>query len=218
MASSQQRRGRAKAADRRRMGVYAGIGGAVVVLAVVIGVLSADDAASRVEVADVAGTPTIEGEPLAAAPEDPSADPEVGEPVPVVVGEDFAGNEVTIGAPGSPQLVMFMASWCPACQQELPEVVSWLEEDRLPEGVELVSVVTNLDDTRPNWPPQDWFDREGYEGPLLVDDAEASVASAWGLRATPFWVAVDAEGRVAARVSGLLGADQLDQLATIVAP
>lgn len=211
-------RSRSRAAEaRRRKLIFAAAGVAVVVLAVVIGVLSVDESGPGLSVADVAGSPEIDGEPLDTAPEDPSQDPYVGEPVPVATGEDFDGEPVTIGEPGTPQLLMFMASWCPACQQELPEVVDWMEQGGLPDDVELTTVITNLDDTRPNWPPQDWLEEEGFEGPVLVDDASASVSEAYGLRATPFWVAVDEEGRVVARVAGMLGAEQLDTLAGLVA-
>lgn len=205
-------RDRVRAEERRRRWIFAAVGVGVIAIAVVIGVLSAAETGSALSVADVAGDPTIEGEALSTAPEDPGADPEAGSPSPVVRGTDFDGREVTIGEPGGAQLVMFMASWCPACQEELPEVVDWIDAGGLPEGVDVVSVATLHDDTRPNWPPQEWFEREGFEGPVLVDDAGSSVAEAFGLRATPYWVAIDEEGMVAARVTGMLGAEQLDAL------
>ncbi|MTV25243.1 TlpA family protein disulfide reductase [Nitriliruptoraceae bacterium ZYF776] len=161
-------------------------------------------------VAEVAGSPTIDG---ALQPLPDGADPEVGSPAPQVTGAGFDGEAVTIGEPGTPQMIVFMASWCPACRAELPEMVEWLDEGGLPDGVELVSVSTGLDDARDNWPPQRWFEREGYDGPILVDDAEGSVAQAYGLSATPFWVFVDAEGTVVGRAAGQVPADQLGQIA-----
>ena len=199
-------------AQRRRQLLYAGIAVVVVVLVVLVAVLSMGERDAAVSVEDIAGDPVVSGEPLATLPSS-GADPLVGEPAPTVEGADFAGTPVSIGDGSSPELVMFMASWCPACQQELPEVVSWMEQGGLPDGVELTSVTTGLDASRPNWPPDAWYEEEGYTGRILVDDAEGSVAQAYGLSATPFWVALDADGQVVARIAGLLDATQMSALA-----
>jgi cytochrome c biogenesis protein CcmG, thiol:disulfide interchange protein DsbE len=199
-------------AQRRRQLLLAGIATGVVILAVLVAVLSTGEQERAVSVEDIAGDPAISGDPLPTLPES-GEDPTAGAPAPVVDGADFAGTPVSIGDTGTPELVMFMAAWCPACQQELPEVVSWMEQDGLPDGVELTSVATGLDASRPNWPPDAWFEEEGYTGRILVDDAEGSVAQAYGLSATPFWVALDADGQVVARVAGLLDATQMTALA-----
>lgn len=212
-------RGDAARRARSRQRVTIAIVG-VVALAAVIGIAaltvggSDDDPAPSVD--EVAGEVVVEGDSFSPAPEDPTQDADIGNPAPVIRGEDFDGQPVTIGEPGSPQLLMFLASWCPVCEEELPEVVEWLGNDRLPEDVELIAIATGLDDNRPNWPPQDWLDAEGYDGPVLVDDADGTVAQAYGLPATPYWVALDSDGRAISRLSGLLGADQLDGLASLV--
>jgi cytochrome c biogenesis protein CcmG, thiol:disulfide interchange protein DsbE len=192
------------------------VGAAVVVLAVVIAVLSTREAGSVVRTEDLAGSPRIEGEDLGTFPGDPATDPARGRPAPVVHGEGFDDSPVVVGEPGRAQLVAFMASWCPACQRELPELVAWVDDGRLPDDVELIVVSTGLDHTRPNWPPDDWLEREGYAGPILVDDAQGSVAMAAGLSATPFWLVIDDDGLVALRIAGLLGPEQLDEVAALV--
>lgn len=164
--------------------------------------------------AEVAGAPTVEGG-LPPLPE--TGDPSVGEPAPTATGADFNGNPVSIGEPGTPQMIVFMASWCPACRAELPEVVEWLDEGGLPDGVEFVAVSTSLDDSRPNWPPQRWFEREEYNGPLLVDDEQQSVARAFGMSATPFWVFVDGNGNIVSRAAGQIPMDQVQQVANELA-
>ncbi len=206
-------RQRAKAqSDRKRMLLTALGAVAVVVVIVVVAVFSSQEAGSTPSLADLAGDPAIEGAGLPALPQG-DADPAVGMPAPVVDGADFDGAPVALGAAGRPQLIMFLASWCPACQQELPAVVAWQEAGGVPDGVDLVAVSTGLDPARPEWPPTDWFEREGYGGPILVDDADGSVAGAYGLTGTPFWVALDADGRVAARASGMVEIAQLEALA-----
>jgi peroxiredoxin len=193
--------------------------GGLVVLAFIIGiaVLSTGERGSRVTTDDLAGDPTIEGQPLPPGGQDQPNDPAVGSQAPVVTGADFDGTPVTIGEPGTPQLIMFMAAWCPACQEELRSVSPWLAEGGLREDVALVAVSTGLDDTRPNWPPDEWFESEGFENPVLVDDADGSVASAYGLTATPFWVGLDDQGQVVARAAGMLPIDQIEVLADAVA-
>jgi thiol-disulfide isomerase/thioredoxin len=193
------------------------VGLAVVVLAVLVAVFStSEDARPFVGVDELAGNPTITGDPLVVF-ESGASDPGIGSRAPVVAGADFDGTPTEIGASGSPQLIMFLASWCPACQAELPEVVQWLEAGNLPEGVGFTTVVTGLDAGRPNWPPDVWIEREGYEAPLLVDTAEGEVAQAYGLSATPYWVALDAEGRVAYRTTGMVPPEQLTALAESLA-
>jgi thiol-disulfide isomerase/thioredoxin len=192
------------------------IGLGVVGLAVLIAVLTTTGTDAPASLDAIAGDPTIEGATLPPAG-DPGADPAVGSPAPVVRGAGFDGEPVTLGEPGQPQLVGFMAAWCPHCQDELPEVAGWIAAGEVPAGLEVVAVATGLDPTRPNWPPDAWFEREGYPGPVLVDDAGGSVGAAYGLTGTPYWVGIDADGRIAIRVAGRLGIDTLDQLAQALA-
>lgn len=194
------------------------LGGLVVLAAIVgIAVLSTGERGSRVTVDDIAGEPSIEGQPLPTAGQDPQNDPALGSQAPVVAGADFDGTPVTIGEPGTPQLLMFMASWCPACQQELREVSPWLNEGGLRDDVELIAVATLHRDNAQPWPPDEWFASEDFTYPILVDDADGSVADAYGLNATPFWVALDAEGRVIARIAGMQPLAQIEALADAVA-
>jgi thiol-disulfide isomerase/thioredoxin len=193
--------------------MFVAVGIGVVTLAVLIGVLTAGDAGSRITVSDVARDVEIEGDELPLLDADSAVDPAVGEPAPIVGGEDFDGTPLRIGEPGRAQLITFVASWCPACQQELPELTSWLEEGNLPHDVELVAVATSHDSSRPNWPPQDWFEEERFPRPVLVDDAASSAARAYGLSGTPFWVAIDTDGEVVWRGAGMIPMAQLDVLA-----
>jgi thiol-disulfide isomerase/thioredoxin len=186
---------------------------AVIVLAVLIAVFTASGREEAVSVDELAGDPTIDGEALPAFGGDTGNDPALGTRAPVVSGTDFDDNVTTLGETGQPHLLLFLASWCPACQAELPEVVEWLEEGNLPADVELTAIATGLDSGRPNWPPDAWFEEEDYEGRILVDSADGAVAEAYGLSGTPYWVALDADGQVVARVSGMIEMEQLTTLA-----
>lgn len=186
------------------------VGGLAVVGALLFAAFGLEGPESGPGVDEVAGSPQVEGEALPVL-QDPASDVAAGASAPTVVGADFDGEEVAITGEGA-EIVVFMASWCPACDAELPELSAFLQEGRLADGVELTSVSTLHDDNRPNWPPQDWFARDDYPGDILVDDADGSVAEAFGLSGTPFWVFLD-DGEVVARTSGQLSMDVLESAA-----
>lgn len=206
-----------RAAERRQRIIMVASGIGVLLLASVIAVLSVGESGSSLSTSDVARDVEVEGAALDVLDGDRAVDPAGGEPAPIVRGEDFDGTPVEIGGTGRPQLITFMASWCPACQQELPDITAWMQDDRLPDEVDLIAVATSLDAGRPNWPPQDWFEEVGFPGPILVDDTRSTVASTFGLSATPFWVAVDADGRVVQRSAGIIPLQELDALAASLA-
>jgi cytochrome c biogenesis protein CcmG/thiol:disulfide interchange protein DsbE len=143
-------------------------------------------------------------------------DPAVGRPIPEVDGKSFDGTPVSINADGRPKLIVLLAHWCPHCQREVPVVQSWLDAKGMPAGVELVSVVTAIDPNRPNYPPDAWLAREHWQVPVIVD-ADGQIASSYGLTAFPYWVAVNANGTVAERLTGELTPEQLDALVALVA-
>lgn len=203
-----------RAEARRQRLLFGGIGVAVLALAILIAVISVGETDDSLSLSDVAGDPDISGETLEPVPEG-GQDPAVGSPAPVVAGEDFDGTPVTIGESGTPQLLTFVASWCPACDAELPEVVSWLDEGGLPDDVDFTMVVTNHDDSRTNWPPQDWLADAGYTGTALVDDLSSGAFQAYGLRSTPSWVVVGEDGQILLRDSGVLDPSQYDELAEL---
>jgi thiol-disulfide isomerase/thioredoxin len=139
-------------------------------------------------------------------------DPAVGQPAPQVEGSSFDGSPVSIKSDGRPKLLLYIAHWCPHCQREVPVVQAWLDANKLPAGVDLISIATGIDPTLPNYPPDAWLDREGWSPPVIVDGSDRMIATAYGLTAFPYWVAVDADGNVTARLTGELTPDQLDAL------
>ena len=156
---------------------------------------------------DEYGSPTVTGAlPVLA---DSTADPAMGTSAPEVTGQSFDGTEISITADGTAKAIVFLAHWCPFCQEELPWVSDWLAENGTPAGVDVYAVATAISRNRENWPPSEWLEREGFDGPILVDDEANSIANAFGLPAYPYWVFVDADGNVAGRVSGGITPDDL---------
>ena len=137
-------------------------------------------------------------------------DPAIGMTIPKVTGKDFDGNDITIGPDGKAKIILFVAHWCPHCQREVPLLKAHLDDHPMPNDVELLTVSTSVKPGADNYPPQDWLNREGWSAPVLADDEASSVANAYGLSAFPYFVAVDADGKVVQRASGELSTDQFD--------
>ena len=156
--------------------------------------------------------PVVNGAPLPAF-ENPDGDLAVGQPIPEVQGASFDGRPVAITADGRPKVLLFLAHWCPHCQAEVPLVQAWLDGGAAPADVDVISVATAIDSTRPNYPPDAWLEGEGWSPPVIVDPT-GSVADAYGLSALPFWVFVNADGTVAGRLAGQL---QIADLESVIA-
>ena len=113
---------------------------------------------------------------------------------------------------GTIRLIGFFAHWCPHCQREVPRVAQWLNENDLPNGVEVVAISTSVREGTPNYPPSEWFEAENWPTQVLVDSPEKTIAEAYGLTGFPFWVLVDGEGVVVHRSSGELTEEQFSYL------
>jgi thiol-disulfide isomerase/thioredoxin len=186
---------------------------ALALVAVVIGLVGGggDDDDRGAEVAVETRDVEVSGGADLAPFSDDGDDPAVGLEAPVLTGETFDGDAITVPGDG-PALVVFLAHWCPHCQREVPVIVDWLEERGEPEGVQIYGVATSIDETRENHPPSEWLEREGWALPTLVDAEDSGGATAYGLTSFPYFVAIDADGRVAARASGELEIDELEAL------
>ena len=186
----------------------------VVVLAVIVAVAAsggdgADAKATKYEVAPV----TVTGAPLpqydAEKYSGTDDDPAIGETIPTVAGVSvYDGEPVTIEPNDTPQVVVFVAHWCPHCRAEVPELVE-LAEQGVFDGVEVTAVATGTSDEAPNYPPSAWLETEDWPFPVMADDARATAANAYGISAYPFFVLVNADGTVAGRGTGEIGADQI---------
>jgi thiol-disulfide isomerase/thioredoxin len=164
---------------------------------------------------------TISGEDLPALPDTgqllPAAgeDSAVGLAAPKLVGQSFDESEVVIDpSDGKPKLVVFVAHWCPHCQQEVPLIQEWIDSGDVPEGLEIYTVSTGVDSSRPNYPPSNWLASEGWAPQVMLDDEAQSAAKSWGLTGFPYFVMVDGEGDVWQRGSGEIPIADIQRLAT----
>lgn len=213
MTKTDNRATKAVPADRRKtlLWVFGGLLG----LALIVGLAVAIATEEPVDASIGFGEVEVSGALL--PPSGTLPDPAIGQTAPTITGADWDGNEVTIAPDGDPKLVVFLAHWCPHCQNEVPVVQDWVDAGNLPDGVKLVAVSTLTDRRRPNWPPQNWLVRESWSSPVIMDNNINAVSAAFGMAGTPFWVALDGNNRVLARVAGEIGVDGIAQLAGLAA-
>jgi hypothetical protein len=76
----------------------------------------------------------------------------------------------------------------------------------------MYSVATSMRSTADNYPASEWLDREGWTVPVIVDDEQSSVYTAYGSGGFPFWVFVNSDGTVAVRMQGFIPISELEQV------
>ena len=147
-------------------------------------------------------------------------DPAVGMVAPGLIGEDYSGTQV-VAAHGTdrPTLVVFLAHWCPHCNDEIPELNELRDAGRWPAGLDIVAVSTAIAPDRPNFPPSRWIVEKDWTYPVIADELDMgresfTAASAYGVTGFPFMTLVGSDGRVLARWSGSAGADAIEALVT----
>jgi cytochrome c biogenesis protein CcmG, thiol:disulfide interchange protein DsbE len=193
--------------NKKLLGIIGGVVGLALVVVLAIAIAGEDPVDASIGY----GEPVVTGDPLPIF-NPASGDPVVGLAAPSAVGADWEDNEVKIEADGRPKIVVFLAHWCPHCQAEVPVVQAWLNEGNLPDDVDMYSVVTSTDRLRPNWPPQDWLEEEGWTVPAIMDDEIGTVAVNYGMSGTPFYVVLDGDNNVIRRASGEIGTAGLNAL------
>jgi len=159
---------------------------------------------------EVADAVTITGGSLPRFGESP--DPAVGLVAPTVSGVSFDGSPVTIEPSEKFKVVMFLAHWCPHCQDEVDDLGPYFAGTPLPDNVEAVAVSTGVDPSRPNYPPSEWMTPEAWPTPIIIDTADGAISSAFGLNAFPFWAILDPDGVVLARTAGSLPLETVEGL------
>ncbi len=162
----------------------------------------------------------LNGEFLPVLP-DAGHDPAVGTKAPIFVTTDFDDERVVTGSGGGPndtaKIIAFVAHWCPTCQAEVPRVVDWLNDNELPERVEVIAVSTFEDASRDNHPPSDWFDDVEWPATALEDSSDSDIAAAFGMTRVPGWVVLDDFNQVLTRTTGALDTAALEALVELAA-
>lgn len=144
-----------------------------------------------------------------------AVDPAIGMVPPVLIGEDGTGYVHTISPDiDEPVLLVFLAHWCPACNQELPILAQLGNQGIIGDGLKVYAVLTALDPSRPGFPPIDWLTGADWPFDYVVDlpdmdrNGEWIAGNAFGLTSFPFAVLID-DGVVVDRWSGVSETNEL---------
>lgn len=185
--------------------------GVVVVLGIVAIAVSRDSTKKSAAGAEENRPVKVTGTSLAMMPRPGAgADPAIGATAPQIKGSTFTGKPIEITRDGKPKVVVFVAHWCPHCQAEVPLLTEHFAKAGVPGGVYAVS--TGVNKNQPNYPPSAWLEDEEWPIPTMADDADGQAAAAFGLPGFPYYVAIDASGKVVARTSGEISTEQFDAL------
>lgn len=155
--------------------------------------------------------PVLVDGPALEARGDGATDPAVGTEAPVLSGYDFDHQPVVVDArqTGGPTMLVFLAHWCPHCNREVPRLLDWKERGLVPDGLRVVGITTGSREDQPNWPPSKWLDDFGWPWEVLADSQTQDAALAYGVDGYPFMVLIDADGKVAHRMSGEVEVEDL---------
>jgi thiol-disulfide isomerase/thioredoxin len=159
------------------------------------------------------GAVSVSGDPLPAM-QSGQEDRSAGLAMPGLSGIDTEGGDVVFAADGRAKIILFVAHWCPHCQEEIPVVRDWLAGDPLGGDIDLYTVATFTDPTRSNFPPTTWLEAENWDAPVILDDENSTAARSFGITAVPAWVFVWEDGTVAFRGTGKPDGAALDSVVT----
>ncbi len=155
----------------------------------------------------------IEGDSLPPQPAS-GPDPAIGLTPPTLYAEDSTGFVHTISPDiEAPVMLVFLAHWCPACNQEVPTLVQIEQEGRVPDDLEVYAVLTGIDPSRPNFPASAWIADFDWPFEAVADEPDLDratwkAADAFGLQTYPLVVIID-DGVVVDRWSGVSSPDGL---------
>ena len=156
----------------------------------------------------------VVGEALEAL-SDSGDDSTIGLTAPTLNGFAFDGTSLSVTpGDGNPYMVVFLAHWCPHCNDEVPRLIEWKESGAVPADLQVIAVSTAVASDRPNYPPSQWVVNKAWPWPVMADSEAMDAAQAYGVSGFPFFTIVGADGKVKARASGELGTDRINQIVT----
>ena len=202
--SNKHSRAAMAARHRRNMWLIWGGVAVVVVVALVIALVASggSDSGSSAKGGAVETAPvTVSGAKLPTYTGS-SPDAAVGDTMPTLTGQALStGKGMEIAPNSKPQAIVFVAHWCPHCQAEVPRLVALAKKGAF-DGVDVTAVATGTNPGYPNYPPSSWLEKVNWPYKVLADSAKGTAAQAYGLASYPYFVLVDASGKVVGRASG----------------
>jgi cytochrome c biogenesis protein CcmG/thiol:disulfide interchange protein DsbE len=136
------------------------------------------------------------------------ASPFLDRPAPDFELQDLAGQTVSLEAlRGQPVVLNFWATWCQPCIAEHPVLVRTAQ--RWAGRAHFLGVIYHDEESA----IERFLERRGSWGATLVDP-ESRVAIRYGVYGAPETFIIDVDGVVREKVTGAMGASQLERLLT----
>jgi thiol-disulfide isomerase/thioredoxin len=187
--AEERRTAERKAQQRRTLAYLLGATAVVAVIAVVVLSMGGSNDGGG---PSSSGEVTVEGAPRDA----PLA---AGDAVPAFTAPELKGGRVDWATyAGAPAVLSVWAPWCPHCQVELPILSDVM--GTYPD-VGFVTITTSVD-AQPGPTPEEYMADKGLTFPVAVDDAQGTLASAFGIQGFPTLYFVNSDGTVAAELEG----------------
>ena len=130
--------------------------------------------------------------------------------------KNFFGGEINVEGDSLPSLSLDFNRDCALfenfnyCQQEVKTIQKWINENGNPDPIKIYAVLTSINSSQPNYPPDKWLESENWSLPTFIDNDQDGVAKHFGIRGFPFWVIVDHHGKIITRLSGSYTEEQFE--------
>ena len=132
---------------------------------------------------------------------------------------DQYGNTHTLSDyRGKVVFINFWATWCPPCNEELPDIEELYQEYNLnSDEVVFLGIVNPISDNYPNNSDVskeeiiEFLDDKGYTFPVLFDET-GDILSTYQISAFPTTFIIDKEGNVVGYVPGMMTRDIMENV------
>ena len=127
----------------------------------------------------------------------------IGQMLAPFVLDRLDGSQVTVGQSGKITVLNFWATWCPPCQEEMPELEKFFNNNQ--QKVDFYAI--NLKE--PTVKISDFMNKNNYTMPVLLD-ADGVIGKKFQVTAIPTTIVINKHGMIKYRKSGTMTMNELE--------
>ncbi len=127
----------------------------------------------------------------------------VGQNIAAFSLDNLTGSKVTVGETGKITVINFWATWCPPCQEEMPDLEIFAKRNR--EKVDFYAV--NLHESEDKI--KKFMNENNYTMPVLLDK-DGAIGKKFQVTAIPTTIIVNKHGMIKYRKSGAMTINELE--------